>query len=290
MKKTLCLLLTLLLVFSFASCGNDNDAGTDEDKEKTSDGAEDEDTDGKTEAPDAGTAAPEEDKTNAQTTAKAGDETSEKENEEQTTAGGTEMDATQAAALFEEVSKKYENNGHPVAVIVTNTGAAIAIELYEDIAPNTVYNFISLANSGFYDGIIFHRVIKNFMIQTGDPTGTGTGGPGYTIKGEFGNNKHQNDISHQPGVVSMARQGNYYNPPAAYNTAGSQFFICVADVDYLDNDYAAFGRVIEGMDAVYAISVTPTNSNDRPLTEQSMVYVRVATYGKTYPEPEKIAE
>ena len=151
-------------------------------------------------------------------------------------------------------------------------------------------NFISLANSGFYDGIIFHRVIDNFMIQTGDPLGTGMGGPGYKIFGEFTNNNFKNDISHMPGVVSMARQGNQYNPSAAYNTAGSQFFICVADASFLDGDYAAFGNVIDGMDAVYAIAKTKTNANDKPLTEQKMMYVRVDTHGIDYAEPETIAE
>ena len=275
MKKVFCILLTLLIVFACVSCGNksDGEAITKRTAE-TKDGSETaEDKDGET-----STAAP---------AGANGDVTAAEETTEQ---GGKTMDKTQAAALFETVSKKYETNGHPVAVIVTNTGAAIAIELYEDIAPNTVYNFIELANSGFYDGVIFHRVIANFMIQTGDPQGTGFGGPGYMIKGEFTNNGHKNDLSHQPGVVSMARQGNQYNPSAAYNTAGSQFFICVADDNFLDNDYAAFGRVVEGMDAVYAISKTQTDANDKPLAEQSMVYVRVATYGKTYPAPEKIAE
>ncbi len=192
--------------------------------------------------------------------------------------------------IFRAKADEFADNKHPVAVIVMENKEAIVIELYEDIAKNTVLNFISLANKGFYDGIIFHRVIKNFMIQTGDPTGTGMGGPGYKIFGEFGNNNFKNDISHMPGVVSMARQGNQYNPASAYNTAGSQFFICVADASYLDNDYAAFGKVIDGMDVAYAISNTATNANDKPLSAQKMAYVRVDTHGVTYAEPETIAE
>ena len=192
--------------------------------------------------------------------------------------------------IYKSEAAKYEDNTHPVAVIVMESGKTIAFELYEDIAPNTVNNFISLANAGFYDGVIFHRVIGDFMIQTGDPQGTGFGGPGYMIKGEFGNNGHKNDLSHQPGVVSMARQGNQYNPPAAYNTAGSQFFICVADDNFLDNDYAAFGKVISGMDVAYEIAKVKTDSNDKPLTTQKMAYVRVDTHGVTYAEPETIAE
>ena len=210
------------------------------------------------------------------------------------TADGKKQNSEVENMSYEEIyqakADEFADNEHPIAVIVMENKEAIVIELYEDIAKNTVLNFISLANKGFYDGIIFHRVIKNFMIQTGDPTGTGTGGPGYKIFGEFGNNNFKNDISHMPGVVSMARQGNQYNPPAAYNTAGSQFFICVADASYLDNDYAAFGKVIDGMDVAYAISNTATNANDKPLSAQKMAYVRVDTHGVTYAEPETIAE
>lgn len=202
----------------------------------------------------------------------------------------SEVDQMSYEEIYQEKANEFADNSHPIAVIVMENKDAIVFELYEDIAKNTVLNFISLANSGFYDGIIFHRVIKNFMIQTGDPTGTGMGGPGYRIFGEFGNNNFKNDISHLPGVVSMARQGNRYNPSAAYNTAGSQFFICVADASYLDNDYAAFGKVIDGMDVAYAISNTATNSNDKPLSDQKMAYVRVDTHDATYAEPETIAE
>lgn len=178
----------------------------------------------------------------------------------------------------------------PVATIEMQNGSVIKLELYYDIAPNTVKNFVHLANKGFYDGTIFHRVVKNFVIQGGDPTGTGTGGPGYRIKGEFSNNKHNNPLSHERGVVSMARQGNPYNPPAAYDTAGSQFFILHADAKYLDKDYAAFGMVVEGMDAVDAIATCVTGVNSKPVVEQKIKSVRVDTFGETLEAPETIAE
>lgn len=179
---------------------------------------------------------------------------------------------------------------YPIATIEMADGSVIRIELYPDVAENTVKNFIYLANTGFYDGVIFHRVIEGFMIQGGDPDGTGTGGPGYRIKGEFSNNHYDNDLSHERGVISMARQGNPYFPASAYNTAGSQFFIMHADSEHLDGDYAAFGRVIEGMDVVDAIAAVETDANDRPLVEQRMETVRVETFGVDYGEPERIEE
>nr|MDD6336275.1 peptidylprolyl isomerase [bacterium] len=169
-------------------------------------------------------------------------------------------------------------------------GGIIKLELYPDVAPNTVNSFISLINKGFYDGVIFHRVIPGFMVQGGDPNGTGMGGPGYCIKGEFSNNGFKNSLKHTRGVLSMARKGTPYNPKSAYNTAGSQFFIMVADAPHLDNDYCAFGRVIEGMDVVDAIVSTPTNANDKPLKAQVMEKVTVETFGTTYPETETLAE
>jgi len=178
----------------------------------------------------------------------------------------------------------------PVATIEMQTGSIIKMELYYDIAPNTVSNFIHLANKGFYDGTIFHRVVKNFVIQGGDPTGTGTGGPGYRIKGEFSNNKHHNALSHERGVVSMARQGNPYNPPAAYDSAGSQFFILHADSKYLDKDYAAFGMVVEGMDTVDAIANCVTGVHSKPIVEQKVKTIRVETFGEDIAEPEKITD
>lgn len=169
---------------------------------------------------------------------------------------------------------------YPVVTIETNTGEQIKIELYPDIAPNTVNNFVSLVSKGFYDGTIFHRVIPGFMVQGGDPRGTGTGGPGYSIKGEFNANGFKNDLKHTRGVISMARSGHP-------DSAGSQFFIMVADSPHLDGQYAAFGRVVSGMEEVDRIVSSPRNAQDRPNEEQSMVKVTVDVGDKEYPEPEK---
>ena len=154
-------------------------------------------------------------------------------------------------------------------------------ELYPEIAPNTVNNFISLINHNFYDGVIFHRVIKNFMLQGGDPDGTGMGGPGYSIKGEFSSNGFKNDLKHEPGVLSMART-------MFPDSAGSQFFIMHKTSPHLDGEYAAFGKVIEGMDVVNKIAEVPTDWSDRPTEEQKMKKVTVDTFGETYPEPETV--
>ena len=192
---------------------------------------------------------------------------------------------------YDAICEKYADNPNPVAVFQMQDGSSFVVELYPDKAKNTVCNFISLANKGFYDGLIFHRVIDGFMIQGGDPDGNGTGGPGYRIKGEFSDNGFFNDLSHTVGVISMARQGNRFYPQAAYDTAGSQFFICVTDCSYsLDGQYAAFGKVIEGLDNVLAIAKVKTDSNDKPVFEQKMMYVRVDTHGADYPAPETYAE
>lgn len=172
--------------------------------------------------------------------------------------------------------KKIEHN--PVATMEIRDWGTVTIELYPEIAPNTVNNFISLANSGFYDGLIFHRVIEEFMIQGGCPLGNGTGGPGYTIKGEFSNNRFNNDLLHEVGVISMARSQNY-------DSAGSQFFIMVEDKPQLDGNYAAFGKVIEGMDLVLEISQVSTDENDRPWDDVVIEELRVETFGYDYPEP-----
>lgn len=164
---------------------------------------------------------------------------------------------------------------NPIVTIEMENGDIIKAELYPEIAPNTVNNFISLVNKGFYDGVIFHRVIRGFMIQGGDPEGTGIGGPGYSIHGEFSNNGFTNNLKHTPGVLSMART-------MMPNSAGSQFFIMHADSDYLDGNYAAFGMVLGGLDTVDVIASVPTDSNDKPRTEQVMRTVYVETYGKTY--------
>ena len=170
---------------------------------------------------------------------------------------------------------------NPIVTIEMESGGVIKAELYPEIAPNTVNNFISLANKGFYDGVIFHRVIPGFMIQGGDPDGTGMGGPGYSIKGEFTGNGFQNDLKHKRGVLSMART-------MMPNSAGSQFFIMHENAPHLDKQYAAFGMVTEGLDVVDAIAATPCDYNDRPKTPQVMKKVTVDCFGVEYPEPKKV--
>ncbi|PMC39754.1 peptidylprolyl isomerase [Bacillus sp. UMB0899] len=170
---------------------------------------------------------------------------------------------------------------NPIATITMENGDVIKVELYPNVAPNTVNNFISLANSGFYNGLIFHRVIPGFMIQGGDPEGSGMGGPDYSIEGEFSSNGFENDVKHERGVISMARA---QDP----NSAGSQFFIMVADSAQLDGDYAAFGKVTEGMDAVDKIVAVETDEQDKPLKEQKIKELTVETFGIEYPEPEKV--
>ncbi|MBB6734947.1 peptidylprolyl isomerase [Cohnella zeiphila] len=173
------------------------------------------------------------------------------------------------------------NAKHPVVTIEMDNGKTIKAELYPEVAPNTVNNFISLIKKGFYDGTIFHRIIPGFMIQGGDPDGTGTGGPGYSIPGEFTQNGFKNNLLHTRGVLSMART----NEP---DTAGSQFFIVVADAyPSLDGLYATFGKVTEGMDVVDEIVALPRDENDRPNTPPVMKKVTVDTLGVDYPEPKK---
>jgi peptidyl-prolyl cis-trans isomerase B (cyclophilin B) len=169
---------------------------------------------------------------------------------------------------------------NPIVTIEMEDGGTITAELYPDIAPNTVNNFISLIQSGFYNGLIFHRVIPGFMIQGGCPLGTGTGGPGYTIKGEFSANGFKNNLAHDRGVLSMART-------SAPNSAGSQFFIMTAKAPHLDGSYAAFGKVTDGLDVVDRIVGTPRNHMDKPNTDQRMKTVTVNTFGTDYPAPEK---
>ena len=171
---------------------------------------------------------------------------------------------------------------NPIVTIEMENGDIMKAELYPEIAPNTVNNFISLIKSGYYDGLIFHRVIKGFMIQGGCPDGTGMGGPGYDIKGEFSQNGFKNDLKHTEGVLSMARA---MHP----DSAGSQFFIMHADAKSLDGQYAAFGQVVEGMDEVDKIAAVQTDSNDKPLEDVVIDTIRVETAGKTY-TVEKIGE
>ena len=169
---------------------------------------------------------------------------------------------------------------NPEITITMEDGRVIRAELYPEVAPNTVKNFISLAGKGYYDGLIFHRVIKGFMIQGGCPNGNGMGGPGYSIKGEFSQNGFQNDLKHTAGVLSMARS-------MMPNSAGSQFFIMHKDAPHLDGAYAAFGMVIDGMDVVNKIAETRTDYSDRPLKEQKIKSMTVDTFGEAYDEPEK---
>jgi peptidyl-prolyl cis-trans isomerase B (cyclophilin B) len=170
---------------------------------------------------------------------------------------------------------------NPIVTITMANGDVMKAELYPEIAPNTVNNFISLIKKGFYDGVIFHRVISGFMIQGGDPEGTGAGGPGYSIKGEFSQNGFRNDLKHEAGVLSMART-------MIPDSAGSQFFIMHKNSPHLDGAYAAFGKIIEGQDIVDKIAETATDYNDRPLEEQIMKSVTVETFGVDYPEPETL--
>lgn len=169
---------------------------------------------------------------------------------------------------------------NPIVTIKMENGNEIKIELYPEIAPNTVKNFISLVQKGFYDGTIFHRVIPGFMIQGGDPQGTGMGGPGYSIKGEFSSNGFTNNLKHDRGVISMARS-------ASPDSAGSQFFIMVEKSPHLDGQYASFGKVIEGMETADVIVGTKRDYNDRPRAEQKMSSVTVETFGVDYGEPDK---
>jgi len=170
---------------------------------------------------------------------------------------------------------------NPIVTIKMENGGVIRAELYPDIAPESVSNFISLINQGFYNGLIFHRVIRGFMIQGGCPQGNGMGGPGYHILGEFAANGFENNLKHTRGVLSMARS-------MMPDSAGSQFFIMHEDAPHLDGQYAAFGKVIEGMDVVDAIAGTKTGMSDRPLTPQIMHKVTVDTFGVEYPEPRKV--
>ncbi len=170
---------------------------------------------------------------------------------------------------------------NPIVKFEMQDGKTFEAELYPEIAPNTVNNFLSLVKNGFYDGVIFHRVIAGFMIQGGDPQGTGTGGPGYHIAGEFRANGFKNDLKHEKGVLSMARA---QNP----NSAGSQFFVMHASASYLDGQYAAFGRVIKGLEVVDAIATVKTDMRDRPYEEQRIKKATAETFGVEYPEPNRI--
>ena len=206
----------------------------------------------------------------------ANDDTKEPESGENTFDIYSTIDGPKGSLSEPETKIAVKEN--PTATIKMEDGGKIVVELYYDKAPNTVENFIFLANSGFYDGLIFHRVIKNFMIQGGDPKGVGTGGPGYTIKGEFAYNGTANNLSHTRGTISMARS-------SGYDTAGSQFFICQADSTYLDGQYAAFGRVTSGMDVVDKIADAQKDANDKPIKDIVIKSITVDTHGIEFAEP-----
>jgi len=178
-------------------------------------------------------------------------------------------------------SDKTTSGKNPIVTMEMENGGIVTIELYPDIAPNTVANFISLVKNGFYDGLIFHRVIPGFMIQGGDPLGTGTGGPGYSIKGEFTQNKFTNDLLHEKGVLSMARS---QHP----DSAGSQFFIMVDRAAHLDGSYAGFGKVVEGIEVVDQIVGVKQGAQNRPIDNQAIKQMTVETFGVEYKEPEKL--
>lgn len=184
-----------------------------------------------------------------------------------------------------EYSQKNQERGmfmpNPIVTIQMKSGGTIKVELYPEIAPNTVNNFISLVKKGFYDGVIFHRVIPGFMIQGGDPQGIGIGGPGYRIKGEFSANGFENNLKHTTGVISMARSSHP-------DSAGSQFFIMVDDAPHLDGQYAAFGKVIEGIEEAQRIVSVNRNHADKPYNDEIMESVTVETFGVEYPEPETL--
>ena len=186
--------------------------------------------------------------------------------------------------FYEKIQGKKGNIlANPIVTITMQDGGVMKLELYPEIAPNTVNNFITLANKGFYNGLVFHRVISGFMIQGGDPDGRGTGGPGYSIKGEFSGNGFANDLKHTRGVISMARS---MRP----DSAGSQFFIMHKDSPHLDGQYAAFGKLTEGEDVLDIIAMTRTGWADKPVEPQVMKTVTVETFGVDYPAPETIAE
>lgn len=197
---------------------------------------------------------------------------------------GTQAENEQTSEKAEKTSERNDYSSevkeNPIVTIMMENDEKVVLELDPAAAPNTVANFISLVEKGFYDGLIFHRVIPDFMIQGGDPEGTGAGGPGYSIKGEFTSNGFENNMKHERGVISMART----NDP---NSAGSQFFIMVKEAQHLDGEYAAFGKVIEGMETVDKIVSVERNSADKPLKDQKMKSVTVDTKGFDYPDPVK---
>ncbi len=196
-----------------------------------------------------------------------------KKNNTEIAAGNTDNNV--ATDIEAASTSEFARENDPIVTITMTDGSQIVLQLFPSVAPNTVANFVELAASGYYDGLIFHRVIPGFMIQGGDPLGTGMGGPGYSIKGEFSSNNVQNDLSHTRGVISMARSGDP-------DSAGSQFFIMHADANYLDGQYAAFGEVISGIETVDTIAAVATNASDKPLTDVVIESITVDTKGVEY--------
>lgn len=199
-------------------------------------------------------------------------------NQETDTADNSEVDEQEPTV--EEIVEYPEIKENPIVTITMEDDQEMILELFPKIAPNTVANFVSLINDGFYDGLIFHRVIPNFMIQGGDPQGNGSGGPGYSISGEFTNNDFENEIKHERGVISMARS-------KSPNSAGSQFFIMQDSAEYLDGDYAAFGKVLEGIHVVDHIAYLKRDKSDKPLEDFKIKSITVDTKGVKYPNPIK---
>ena len=211
------------------------------------------------------------------------DEDADEDTSDEDAAAEDEADETNQEESPEEAAMEFtvQNENNPIATITMENGGQIIIELFPEIAPNTVKNFIYLAAGGFYDGLIFHRVIPNFMIQGGCPDGTGGGSPGHTIFGEFSANGFENNLSHTRGVISMART-------PVFDSAGSQFFICVADASFLDREYAGFGMVVYGMDVADEIVNQPRGRTDRPDFDQRIATITIDTRGETFPPPEKL--
>ncbi len=305
MKKIYSILLVAILVFTLSACGGENakegettNKGKQTENQAENQGEAKEDKEAQTEekSDKEGNEAQTEEKSDkegneAQTEEKSDKEGNETKTEEESTKENTdnksENDSDKEKAGKDDKEKKMENKNLPIAVISTSLGGEkledIKIQLRPDVAENTVNNFIKLSNDGYYNGLIFHRIIANFMIQGGDPTGTGMGGPGYGIKGEFSQNGVENNLLHERGVISMARS-------QAPDSAGSQFFICHADAPFLDGAYAAFGTLISGEDSLDKLATVKTGQQDRPEVECKIEGIKIELNGYTAKDPVVIKE
>lgn len=273
MKKLVILFAAMLFIFTAIGCGSSTTSGSadqtgQQQQEQQQQQQQQQNTNGSAEQQSSSN-------TDQQKQTGADSNSAATGNEKSNT--GTTSQTKQPAARGEK-SKK-----NPIVTIVMEDGQKITVELYPSIAPNTVRNFVSLVKKGFYNGLIFHRVIPGFMIQGGDPSGDGSGGPGYSIKGEFSSNGFANDLKHTRGVISMART-------SVPDSAGSQFFIMVNDTPSLDGQYAAFGKVLSGMDEVDKIVSVERDAADKPLTAQKMKKVTVDTFGVNYGDPVKVLQ